>query len=330
MDNLTYGYTGNQLIKVEDAGDAALGFKNAVNTTTEYYYDQNGSMNRDDNKAISGIIYNYLNLPQTITVTGKGTINYLYDATGNKLRKITYDQVTAKSDTTWYAGAMVYAKDTLQLMSYDEGRIRPVKINANTAASAANFSYVYDYFLKDHLGNIRLVATTETKAITYAATMESANAPVEDQLFSNVSSTSVTKPAGFDNVSANLKVSKLNGNINTGGNKRTGPTLILKVMAGDTISVSTQAWYSGAVQPAATGVTLIGTELASALTGGIVTMGGGKDGIFSQTYISGLSTTAVNSFITNNQPYNTAQPKAFLNCSSKIIQFKKEIGRAHV
>ncbi len=313
MDNLTYSYTGNQLIKVEDAGDATLGFKNAVNTTTEYYYDQNGSMNRDDNKAISGIVYNYLNLPSTISVTGKGTINYLYDATGNKLRKISYDQVTAKSDTTYYAGAMVYAKDTMQLMSYDEGRIRPVKINAGAAASAANFTYVYDYFLKDHLGNIRLVATTETKAITYAATMETANAGVEDQLFSNVSSTSVTKPAGFDNVSANLKVSKLNGNINTGGNKRTGPTLILKVMAGDTISVSTQAWYSGAVQPAATGVTLIATELANALTGGIVNIGGGKDGVFSQTYISGLSTTAVNSFITNNQPYNTSQPKAFLN-----------------
>ena len=313
IDNLTYGtYTGNQLIKVDDAGSATLGFKNPVNNATEYFYDANGSMNKDDNKGISNIVYNYLNLPQTITVTGKGTINYLYDATGNKLRKITYDQATAKSDTTWYAGAMIYAKDTLQLINYDEGRIRPVKINANAAASAANFTYVYDYFMRDHLGNVRMVITTESKTIIYAATMEAAAAPVEDQLFSNVSTTSVTKPAGFDAVSGNLKVSKLNGDINTGGNKRTGPSIILKVMAGDTISVSSQAWYSGAVQPAATGVTSIVNELVNLLTTGIMGMGGGKGGINTTAYIDGLSTTAINTLI-SNQGYVSTKPKAFLN-----------------
>ena len=313
IDNLTYGtYTGNQLIKVDDAGDATLGFKNPVNTATEYYYDQNGSMYKDDNKGISNIVYNYLNLPATITVTGKGTINYLYDATGNKLRKIIFDQVTTKSDTTWYAGAMVYAKDTLQLINYDEGRIRPVKINANAAASAANFNYVYDYFLRDHLNNVRMVITTESKTIQYNATMEPGNAAVEDATYSNVSSTAVTKPSGFDAVSGNTKVSKLNGDINTAGNKRTGPTIILKVMAGDTISVSSQAWYSGAVQPAATGVTPIVTELVNLLTSGILNMGGGKAGINTTAYINGLSTTAVNTLITN-QGYNTTQPKAFLN-----------------
>jgi RHS repeat-associated protein len=313
IDNLTYGtYTGNQLIKVDDAGDATLGFKNPVNTATEYYYDQNGSMYKDDNKGISNIVYNYLNLPATITVTGKGTINYLYDATGNKLRKISYDQATTKSDTTWYAGAMVYAKDTLQLMNYDEGRIRPVKINANAAASAANFNYVYDYFLRDHLNNTRMVITTESKTIIYAASMEAAAAAVEDQLFSNVSTTSVTKPAGFDAVGTNLKVSKLNGDINTVGNKRTGPTIILKVMAGDTISVSSQAWYSGAVQPAATGVPAIASELINLLTSGILNMGGGKAGINTTAYINGLSTTAVNTLI-SNQGYVSTKPKAFLN-----------------
>ena len=314
IDNLTYSsYTGNQLIKVDDAGDATVGFKNPVNTATEYYYDQNGSMYKDDNKGISSIVYNYLNLPQTITVTGKGTINYLYDATGNKLRKITYDQLSGKSDTTWYAGAMVYAKDTLQLINYDEGRIRPVKINANAAASAANFNYVYDYFLKDHLGNVRMVITTESKTIIYAATMEPGSAVVEDSTYSNVSSTAVAKPPGFDAVTANTKVSQLNGNINTAGNKRTGPSIILKVMAGDTISVSTQARYSGTVHPAATGVTAIANELINALTGGIVNFGGGKGGVNSTAFINGLATTAVNSFITTNQPYAASQPKAYLN-----------------
>ena len=331
IDNLTYGtYTGNQLIKVDDTGDATLGFKNPVSTATEYYYDQNGSMYKDDNKGISNIVYNYLNLPATITVTGKGTINYLYDAMGNKVRKITYDQATNKSDTIYYAGAMIYAKDTLQLINYDEGRIRPAKINEAAAASAANFNYVYDYFMKDHLGNVRMVLTTESKTLIYAATMEAANAAVEDQLFSNVSSTNVTKPAGFDAVSGNLKVSKLNGNINTAGNKRTGPTIILKVMAGDTISVSTQAWYSGTVQPAATGVTPIVNELISLLTTGIVNMGGGKAGINSTTYINGLSTTAVNSFVSSNQTYVSTQPKAFLNWMVLDEQFAKVTSTNHL
>jgi hypothetical protein len=35
-----------------------------------------------------------LNLPQTITVTGKGTISYIYDAAGMKLQKIT-DETSA-------------------------------------------------------------------------------------------------------------------------------------------------------------------------------------------------------------------------------------------
>ncbi|MEO5890619.1 MAG: DUF6443 domain-containing protein [Ferruginibacter sp.] len=314
MDNLTYGaYIGNQVLKVDDAGSSQLGFKNGVIAPTEYYYDANGSMYRDDNKGIGNIIYNHLNLPVTVTVMNKGTINYLYDAAGNKLRKITYDQQAGKSDTTWYAGVFVYAKDTVQLINYDEGRIRPVKINLNVAASASNFNYVYDYFLKDHLGNVRMVITTETKTLIYPATMEDSNAAIEDQLFSNVSATKAIKPPGFDNLPANLKVSKLNGNINIAGNKRTGPSIILKVMAGDTISVSTWAWYSAKVQAPPTGLAPIIAELVSLLTGGIINTGGGKGGIFSPVAINGISTSAVTDFLANNQTYNATRPKAFLN-----------------
>ncbi len=174
------------------------------------------------------------------------------------------------------------------------------------------YGWVKKYLVQYHLGNVRMVITTESKTIIYAATMEAAAATVEDQLFSNVSTTGVTKPAGFDAVSGNLKVSKLNGDINTGGNKRTGPSIILKVMAGDTISVSSQAWYTGTVQPAATGVTPIINELVNLLTTGIMGMGGGKGGINTTGYIDGLSTTAINTLI-SNQGYVSTQPKAFLN-----------------
>ncbi len=36
---LTYTYSGNQLIKVEDAGSATNGFINGVNEAMEYAYD---------------------------------------------------------------------------------------------------------------------------------------------------------------------------------------------------------------------------------------------------------------------------------------------------
>ena len=142
--------------------------------------------------------------------------------------------------------------------------------------------------------------------------MEPGNAVVEDGNFSNVTSTSVPKPAGFDAIGTNTKVSRLNGDINIAGNKRTGPAIILKVMAGDIVSVSTQAWYSGTVQPAATSGTAIATELINALTGGIINIGGGKGGINTTAYINSLSTTAVNNLIAS-QPNGAGQPKAFLN-----------------
>ena len=45
-------------------------------------YDANGNLKTDANKSISNITYNYLNLPEQISVTGKGTITYIYDALG--------------------------------------------------------------------------------------------------------------------------------------------------------------------------------------------------------------------------------------------------------
>ncbi len=43
-------------------------------------------------------------------------------------------------------------------MGHEEGRIRPV-FDATNALT----SFEYDYFLKDHLGNVRMVITEERK-----------------------------------------------------------------------------------------------------------------------------------------------------------------------
>jgi RHS repeat-associated protein len=157
IDQLSYTYQpgSNKLQKVTDAANdssSVLGdfkYLQSAKSDTDYVYDLNGNVIADKNKNISNIAYNILNLPQTITVAGKGTITYTYDAAGNKLRKQTVEGT--KTTTTLYAGGIVYENDTLRFIPHEEGRTR---INNNT-------NYVFDYYLKDHLGNVRMTITDD-------------------------------------------------------------------------------------------------------------------------------------------------------------------------
>jgi RHS repeat-associated protein len=138
MDNLTYSYFGNKIIKVEDSAGNE-GFKNGSNIPIEYTYDANGNMKTDSNKGITSITYNHLNLPTQITIAG-GTINYVYDANGVKLKKT----INSTSPTEYVSGFQ-YDNSVLKFFSTTEGY-------ANN--NSGTFIYIYQY--KDHLGNIRL------------------------------------------------------------------------------------------------------------------------------------------------------------------------------
>ncbi|WP_176954518.1 RHS repeat domain-containing protein [Niabella drilacis] len=149
MDQLVYSYQpgSNKLAKVTDqAGNTRsyqLGdFNDGTNSGDDYAYDVNGNLTKDENKNISGITYNILNLPEQISVTGKGTIVYQYDASGNKLGKTVSEGSTQKITT--YVGGMIFENDVLQHVAMEEGRFRP---NGSI--------FTADYFLKDHLGNVR-------------------------------------------------------------------------------------------------------------------------------------------------------------------------------
>ncbi|MGJ7033535.1 RHS repeat domain-containing protein [Niabella hirudinis] len=115
-------------------------------------YDANGNLTKDENKNISSISYNVLNLPEQIIVTspvggsgGGGTIAYLYDAAGNKLGK-TVSETGQPQKVTTYLGGMIFENGVLQFVNTEEGRVR-----------LSGGAWVYDYFLKDHLGNVRSV-----------------------------------------------------------------------------------------------------------------------------------------------------------------------------
>ncbi|MEC5143656.1 DUF6443 domain-containing protein [Chitinophaga sp. 212800010-3] len=245
IDQLTYTYKpgSNKLAAVADptnTASAKLGdFINGTNTGDDYDYDANGNLKYDLNKNISAITYNHLNLPDSIIITGKGRIKYLYDAAGAKLQKIVTDNTssTPKVTTTDYIGGFVYQNDTLQFLGHEEGRVRAV-FQANQPVQ-----YVYDYFIKDHLGNVRMVLTEQTDFTMYAATMEAPAVAKETALFSNIDNTRSAKPAGYpadESAGPNASVAKLSA---IGSSKKIGPSIVLRVMAGDTIQLSAKAFY---------------------------------------------------------------------------------------
>ena len=249
VDSLKYGYISNSnklsyvTDKVNNTASTLGDFKEVLNNETiDYAYDSCGNLIKDANKNITSITYNHLNLPELITITGKGTIRYLYDAAGSKLRKTVVDNsvTPAKTTVTDYLPSCEFKNDSLQFVSHEEGRIRTV------FKAGSPIGYVYDYFEKDHLGNVRIVLTEQTDFTMYAATMETSRAAIEDATFSNIDQTRVNKPAGYpddNSTNANSFVSLLSAK---DGIRKIGPSIVLKVMAGDTVQIGANAFYKSA------------------------------------------------------------------------------------
>ena len=143
VDNLTYSYMGNQLVKVEDSGTSvnlsrSEDFVDRSHVALEYCYDANGNMTKDLNKGISLIEYNSLNLPAKLVISnsnGQATNTYTYSADGRKLK------VSKGSMVTDYAGNMIYEDDNLRRILVDGGYIEYDE---------------YHFYVTDHLGNIRV------------------------------------------------------------------------------------------------------------------------------------------------------------------------------
>lgn len=336
IDNLIYSYanSGNRLQNVQDnvndisstlgdfkysaAYNQELGGNKPV-TATDYTYDVNGNLTADKNKNITGIVYNHLNLPWRISVknddgTVKGTITYIYDAEGNKLEKRTvengaaYNNQTSKQTVTTYISSFVYENNILKFFGQEEGRIRPIVPSADNG----NQSYAFDYFLKDHLGNVRTVITDErTAAGVYQATMEAVSRNNEIQLFGDKVTTTEQnpKPAGFDSDGSNLIVSKVNG---TSADSRVGPGVILKVMAGDKFNAKTFAWYQPTAMDNSVNTTLqaIAVNLTSQLAPGIASAAA-KGSVGSQVTNSSIQ-PGIQQFLNTQSPASGA-PKAYLN-----------------
>jgi RHS repeat-associated protein len=251
LDDLSYIYkpNSNKLERVAESSSSQsqnptqydnLGDFRDVANTTDYTYDAAGNILTDANKSLSFVYDEILNKTKR-TTKGSQNVDYLYDALGNKLQK----KVSGGSTTTTtdYVAGATYINNALKFISHAEGRIR-------YDASAPTSKYMYDFFIKDHLGNTRSVVTYTTGSITgFAATTEEAVKPViylatsepdnsakENQLFDNIDNTRSLKLT--DRTPEDSYVSKI-----TARSEKTilGPDITLKVMSGDVVKISAEA-----------------------------------------------------------------------------------------
>ena len=151
IDDLSLSYVGNRLKKVADrSGTSAFNngfeFKDGIDLSTEYEYDENGNLTKDLNKNITAIQYNCLNLPSRVMFANGNSISYLYDAAGRKLRTVHF--LEGDSVTTDYCGNVVYENGVPQILLTEVGYVSLTDGQ-------------YHYYLKDHQGNNRVVVDEE-------------------------------------------------------------------------------------------------------------------------------------------------------------------------
>lgn len=229
IDNLIYSYTtGNRLSQVEDSGTTD-GFNNTANNSTEYAYDSTGSVIKDDNKGIASITYNVLGNPQQITYSGTPTktVTYTYDASGTKLKVVTFDGTNTV--TIDYVGGFVYNNSALQFFSSPEGRV--VKNGSN---------FEYQYSLTDHQGNTRVLFTSAAQSAQSAsAGFETANQGTESGNFLNY-------PSGshINTLSMNANSGSNSLYLNGGYSGQVGVAKSYPVYAGDQLSIQAHAKYN--------------------------------------------------------------------------------------
>ncbi len=266
IDNLNYTYAGlgNQLSKVDDisaydnpsATGGDFGFTEITQQTTEYGYDKNGNMKSDLNKGIVNITYNYLNLPSQVqleTQNGKvRTIDYTYTAGGAKLKKIAKLGTETVGETD-YIGGIHYEKGRLAFVQTGEGRA--IKNNSN---------WEYEYHLKDHLGNARVVYGLLQDVAEYKATMETDTQTILNKEQGDFNNLGTARSVAFNHTAPNNEIISPNESLELNAflNKAIGATKLLQVKSGERVSMEVFAR-----SPVVVNSNAVLSTMATALTG---------------------------------------------------------------
>ncbi len=135
-ENLAYTYAGNQLSSLTGTyGGSSV-------TGKTFSYDANGNATADNLRGLTVEYFDELDLPKKYTSSdGSQYAQYTYDAAGTKWGKT----VSGTGTTTLkYEGSFIYQDGALDRVLTSEGFYR---------------SGLYHYYLKDHLGNTRMVVS---------------------------------------------------------------------------------------------------------------------------------------------------------------------------
>jgi RHS repeat-associated protein len=319
IDSLIYGYTSgtNRLNYVTDKfndSSSVLGdFKEfSNNTSQDYAYDGNGNITTDNNKRIGSIQYNYLNLPTSFNVIGKGVVSYTYNASGARLQKTTVDSTVypVRTTVTSYLSASTFQSDTLQFVGQEEGRVR-VKDSA---------TLVYDYTIKDQLGNVRMVLTDEQQLDQYpAVTFEDASTSNEQLYYLNANVQRVSRPGAFNTTTTNGSMVQLLQK----ATQAVGAGKLLKVMANDKLHVKVDYYIPSVTTDNSNsdGLNDILSNLLGLLNGSAAPAALHGSGSAITTSLNG--NTSFTSFLApQGAGSGSSMPKAYLNILFFDNQFK--------
>ena len=151
VDNLTLSYDGNRLTSVKDrvtdpTYNNAWNFADGADSSQEYEYDENGNVTKDLNKSILSIEYNPLNLPFRIKFSNGNSIIYTYSADGCKLKAEYTTAMPATTKKIYYCSNLII----------EDGKLQQINFEGDYATYVGSL-WAYHYFIKDHLGNNRMV-----------------------------------------------------------------------------------------------------------------------------------------------------------------------------
>ena len=161
IDNLSFTIKpgSNQLQRVADAAPAEFaprGFKPTAGAQNiDYSYDAVGNQISDPHKGII-ITYNYLNLPSVILWSNGNKMEMSYDAMGTKLSKKVSVGATEQYTQHYLGGIEYNAVGTtrkLEAIYFADGRV----YNTNVTTASTTVALRYEYAIRDHLGNTRLM-----------------------------------------------------------------------------------------------------------------------------------------------------------------------------
>ena len=177
IDNLRLIYEGNRLVSVHDDAakllyNGAVDFNGNADGWASLRYTATGALKSDTGRGIALIEYDQWDNPRRVQFTNGNVTEYIYTATGEKLRTIHYTampNITVEQDTRHdlTEGEILYkdSTDYHDALIMENGRPSMYQFDGgycslwDKTSKAEELSF--HYYTKDHLGNNREVVSED-------------------------------------------------------------------------------------------------------------------------------------------------------------------------